>query len=678
MSLHHSYNWEAVGPSGGGQTIAAAISPHDAGLILVASDMGGIYRSADGGETFALLDGKIASRMCCDFNLTAAAFHPVDRKRIYMGVWNGLLVSEDGGETFHHTENHGMRYGPARIVFDPKGEDGLLVYNDLERTGSLIKNMAGKTLFEMDDLTFGIALWEDMIFVCGSRKQYLSKDGGESFEKRCEYPVKGFCQTGEKVYFTAAGGLFQLELGAGTLTRIYGVTEGQLCHVAADEKTIYVGYEGSENHFDGEGISTILKSQDGGIAFAPVLFQHPAHAQCNLEHSWISGKWGWYLSPSCMALTPADSDMLLYTNFMGIGITRDGGRTFVEAGARRNGTAIQVMTGWNYVIDPHDPETHYIAMTDFSGWRSGDAGQTWEHAWLGNPWKSNIYCIAPHPMQKGRLLAGTANVHDLPYWHWLRRQNDGWSGGIIQSNDYGKTWFPQDQSGMGPFGVVTDICYYKDKVFAAVLGQGLYVSDETERYWKRLDREIAHRNTARIAVEGDRIYVTVWPMQTETGVVSGTVYVSRDGDHFTELPLAEHIKYPVHVLSVSEHELYISCFDCIDNYVKGRIDVPQEEAFFGRPGVYHTADGGRTWQRIYDGAAYSTAKIGNKIYLCTRENGLYVREDGALRRDDDLPVINPHTVTSGAQGALYVTTFGQGVYRGIPREEDREKEEILR
>ena len=53
---------------------APAISPHDPNLLFVACDMGGVYRSADGGATWTMLDKRqLRDAACCP-----VVFHPRD------------------------------------------------------------------------------------------------------------------------------------------------------------------------------------------------------------------------------------------------------------------------------------------------------------------------------------------------------------------------------------------------------------------------------------------------------------------------------------------------------------------------------------------------------------------------------------------------------------------------
>ncbi len=665
MKSNTSYNWSAIGPSGGGQTLAATISPHDANIVFCASDMGGAYRSTDGGKTFTLINAHILARLCCDFNITPIAFHPTEKETVYFGAWNGLFVSKDNGETYEKCENFGMRHGPSRIDFNSCGK-GILAYNDMENECTVLKDFDGKTLFQFEKRAVGAAIYNKNILLCTTEAVYFGSDAGNDFKCIKTANVLGFCKCDSVAYFTTVSDLYRVSLETGDIEKVYSPSFGQLRHVAAVENKIYLGFFGSDSHYDGDDISTILLSTDNGKTFAPTLFQHPKNAKCNLEKSWVSGRWGWHCTPSCLAVTKADTDMVIYSNFTGMGISRDGGKTFFEASAAYDSSGIQVMTSWDYVIDPHNSNIHYIAMTDFSGWRSEDGGKTWEHAWNGNPWKSNVYGIAPHPTEKGRLLAGASNVHDLPYWHWIRRQINTWGGGIICSTDYGKTWRVQDTVGVGPFGVVTDVKYYKGNAYAAIFGHGLYMTDSQEEYWEKLDRDITELNVAKLSVCDDCLFVTVWPQKDGDNVIPGAVYRSADGKKFEKFSLSEDIKYPITVLPLSHDEIYVSCFDCIDYCIRGRKNYDLRPDLFGKSGLYHTTDGGKNWETIYDSGVYSANTLGDELLICTKEYGLLSYKNGELSQHTNLPVINPHTVTAAADGSLYVTSFGQGVYKGTP------------
>src|SRR5439155_25839084 len=49
--------WKSIGAGGGGNMVSAAVSPADPNIVLMGSDIGGIYRSGDGGATWQLRNG---------------------------------------------------------------------------------------------------------------------------------------------------------------------------------------------------------------------------------------------------------------------------------------------------------------------------------------------------------------------------------------------------------------------------------------------------------------------------------------------------------------------------------------------------------------------------------------------------------------------------------------------
>src|SRR4051794_39577875 len=71
-----------------------APSPHDAGLLLVGIELGGLMRSTDGGATFA--DHRAGAQLDCH----CLAWHPSVPGRAYETAGGGAAWSTDGGETW--------------------------------------------------------------------------------------------------------------------------------------------------------------------------------------------------------------------------------------------------------------------------------------------------------------------------------------------------------------------------------------------------------------------------------------------------------------------------------------------------------------------------------------------------------------------------------------------------
>src|SRR3989442_14123769 len=54
-----SIQWKQIGPGGGGNSLAVGVSPVDPNIVLMGSDVGGIFRSTDGGQTWSLRNSAV-------------------------------------------------------------------------------------------------------------------------------------------------------------------------------------------------------------------------------------------------------------------------------------------------------------------------------------------------------------------------------------------------------------------------------------------------------------------------------------------------------------------------------------------------------------------------------------------------------------------------------------------
>jgi photosystem II stability/assembly factor-like uncharacterized protein len=151
--------WSPVGPAPtrpefinnwgvtSGRINAVAVSPADPRVVLVGASTGGVWRSADGGETFAP-----ASDDQVDLAVGAIAFAPSDPSVVYAGmgdldngyVGTGVLKSTNGGLTWSRVSNDSL---PARglvndIAVDPSDPNRVYVAQVARLDASL------NTLFE--------------------------------------------------------------------------------------------------------------------------------------------------------------------------------------------------------------------------------------------------------------------------------------------------------------------------------------------------------------------------------------------------------------------------------------------------------------------------------------------------------------------------------------------------
>jgi hypothetical protein len=102
---------QPVGPGGGGAMYSPVVSPHDPNLLYVACDMGGLYRSQNGGAEWTMIDGH---QMMVSINIDRGnpprvpppklvVCHPDQAKQDWLLAWGefrGLRLSKDKGATW--------------------------------------------------------------------------------------------------------------------------------------------------------------------------------------------------------------------------------------------------------------------------------------------------------------------------------------------------------------------------------------------------------------------------------------------------------------------------------------------------------------------------------------------------------------------------------------------------
>jgi photosystem II stability/assembly factor-like uncharacterized protein len=90
-----------------------APSPDDGELILVGIELGGLMRSADGGETWA--DHRPGAQR----DVHSLAWHPRVAGRAYEAGGGGAAWSEDAGETWHAADEGRDRHYTWSVAVDP-------------------------------------------------------------------------------------------------------------------------------------------------------------------------------------------------------------------------------------------------------------------------------------------------------------------------------------------------------------------------------------------------------------------------------------------------------------------------------------------------------------------------------------------------------------------------------
>jgi photosystem II stability/assembly factor-like uncharacterized protein len=94
-----------------------APSPHEAGLLLVGIELGGLMRSLDGGETWH--DHRPGAQR----DVHSLAWHPRTRGRAYEAGGGGAAFSVDAGETWRPADDGRDRHYTWSVAVDPEDPD---------------------------------------------------------------------------------------------------------------------------------------------------------------------------------------------------------------------------------------------------------------------------------------------------------------------------------------------------------------------------------------------------------------------------------------------------------------------------------------------------------------------------------------------------------------------------
>jgi photosystem II stability/assembly factor-like uncharacterized protein len=94
-----------------------APSPHEADLLLIGIELGGLMRSTDGGATWE--DHRPGAQR----DVHSLAWHPSDRARAYEAGGGGAAFSEDAGESWQPADEGRDRHYTWSVTVDPEDPD---------------------------------------------------------------------------------------------------------------------------------------------------------------------------------------------------------------------------------------------------------------------------------------------------------------------------------------------------------------------------------------------------------------------------------------------------------------------------------------------------------------------------------------------------------------------------
>lgn len=451
---------------------------------LIEAKEGGLYRSEDGGEHWALINSDDRFRQRAWY-FTHVFADPQNADTVYI-LNTGFYRSTDAGKTFTpvpapHGDHHGLWIDPTNPLRMINGNDG----------GASISADGGKTWTTQDN-------------------QPTAQFYHVITDNRFPYYIYGSQQDNSSVAIASRSD--EGVIGPADWYAVGGGEAGYVAPYPPDPNIVYAGdYEGLLTRFDkrtgqeqninpwpevsdGEGAAhlkyrfqwtapmvisphdpnviyygaqVLLKSSDGGMswtAISPDLTRNDKSKQevagGPITHDDTGTEY--YDTIFTIAESPLTKGMIWVGSDDGlIHLTRDGGKTWEDVTPKQ-------MPEWSMVslieASPHDAGTAYAAIDRHKLdeirpiiYKTNDYGKTWEEITNGIPDTTYVHAVREDPVRKGLLYAGTET-------------------GVFVSFDDGGHWQPLQLN--LPTTPIHDLVIHGSDLVVATHGRSFWVLDD--------------------------------------------------------------------------------------------------------------------------------------------------------------------------------------------------------
>ena len=100
QDAHAEICWTSIGPGGGGVFTTIAIAPSNSNIVYVGTDVGGIYKSKNGANSW-----KIKNNGFTNYYVETITVHPTKPETVYAGTHGGVFRSTNGGDNWVSMRN---------------------------------------------------------------------------------------------------------------------------------------------------------------------------------------------------------------------------------------------------------------------------------------------------------------------------------------------------------------------------------------------------------------------------------------------------------------------------------------------------------------------------------------------------------------------------------------------
>jgi photosystem II stability/assembly factor-like uncharacterized protein len=680
-------SWVRTGGPLGGLGYDVRMRPDNPDVMYVTDALAGVFKSADGGQTWFPSNTGITTRVGESGDVVPVfclTLDPHDHDIIWAGTQNvrGIFKSTDGGQTWVEmdegvVEREGITF--RGFAVDPRSSDIVYaaaelaswVWSEEPRAGREFDMTGGVVYKTTDGGQHWTAVWRgdnlaryvwidprdaDVVYVSTGifDREAANSDpekgipGGEGVLKSTD---------GGQTWSRANGGLGNLYVGSLFMhpenpdVLLAGTGNNQY----PDGSGVYLSSDGGsswQQTLQGDNINAVeFARSDPGIAYAGSA--SAIHRSEDGGHAWerVSGSEDGWGPPGVRAGFPIDLEVdprdpnRIFANEYGGGnfVSVDGGRTWAVASTGYTGAQVRGIAV--------DSVGRIYAAARSGLFVSEDGGQSW--IGLNHPpaFSMEWHAIAPDPSDRDRLLAA-----------------NNWNGVLLESPDGGRTWRSVSQPAgemqgwrtvvfadrEGQIAYAGTSAFYSAGTFDDLLpASGVYVSRDGGKTWRAaIDALSSDANVMDLAVEpGDP--QTVYAATGNKGLLKSTDGGQRWSAVEKGLPPSPS------VLAVAVHPS----------------DPHRVYAGLAFGGVYRSDDAGATWQLSSSGlnpeAVVSDIIFDpsdrDALYAADRFSGVYRSEDGGatwipINSGLTMRAVNKLAISHDGKH-LYAGTEGGGVFR---------------
>jgi photosystem II stability/assembly factor-like uncharacterized protein len=445
--------------------LALLVDPSNGSIVYAGSNGNGVYKSIDGGASFARIGSPQANVV---FSLAKGG------DKLYAGTnENGVSVSKDGGVTWKNTgvaegRGYALSTDSAGALYLGTNFEGAFVLPAGDR-----HDRDGERDEDFDDDR-------------GDRNHKWRRLGWKQLEDcACQegYAVAVDPSDRKHVLFTAnLGGLFVTRDGGRTWKDggLHGLTALSPSGVAFDPQQPRRVYVGSF----GEGV---FKSEDHG------------------KH-WVRRQVGTGAIIVGLDVDPIDHSVYVATVFGGIWKSTDFGDTFTRIDRAPGAPPGEFLdlSGRGITVDPRNHSTVYFADRGTGIWRSPDAGASWTNV-DGEPAQNvTVDPTDSNIVYSGSLFAG------------VLKSTDGGASFTVKSNGL------PDGVHMPPAGGVRVNPAHPNVLYVGAEGDGVFKSTDGAETWMTVDLGLDGSIVLGLAIDPIRPNILY-------AATSSSVYKTRTG-----------------------------------------------------------------------------------------------------------------------------------------------------